>query len=436
VSSELIGWMGMGAMVLLLLLRVPVAFVLAGIGFLGYAAVSGIEPALMVAGMVPYSTVAAYTWTVLPLFILMGHFASQAGFIGDLFQAGRLWLGRIPGGVVHATIAAGAAFGAASGSGIAATTVLARICVPEMRKAGVEKKLACGCVASVGPIAQMIPPSILMVMYGMITETSIGKLLIAGIFPGLLMALSFMVSVYVRVKLNPSLVLQTKEKISWKERFSSLRGIWGVGSLAFLIMGGIYTGLFTPTEAGGVGAFGAFVLALGLRKLSLHNIYESLTGTARTTGMIFLIVAGASMFGYFLNITGIPSRLADFITALPVSSMVILIGVMILYLFLGCFIEMSACMFITLPILFPAMVKLGIDPIWFGVLIIMQSELAPITPPFGITLFVVKSVVEDIDLTDIIRGVMPFILVDLIVLAMLLAFPQISLFLPQMMSGK
>ena len=434
-GSEAIGWMGIGLTILLLLLRVPVAFVMGFVGLLGYGTVSGLVPALQVSGMVPYSSVATYSFSVIPLFIIMGHFAHHAGFVTDLFRTTRLWLGRTSGGLIHATIVAGAAFGAACGSGLASCAMLSKIAIPEMRKAGVDTRFACGTAASVGPLAQMIPPSILMVIFGIITETSVGKLLIAGIFPGLLLAFGFMLMTYIRVKKNPGLAPPLAEKIPWKVKISSIKGIWGIAVLAILIIGGIYTGMFTPTEAGACGAFGAFVLAIALRKLDRLKIRDSLLDTARVTGMVFLIIACSFIFSYFLSITRIPFTVSEFLTQLPLPPIAILLGVMAFYLFLGMFIDMVAGMFITLPIIFPAMVGLGYDPIWFGVLIVMQCEIALITPPFGINLFIVKGIVEDVEMTDIIMGAIPFLLIDLVVLILYISFPQIALFLPQRMAG-
>jgi len=435
-SPEQIGMLGMGGMLLLLALRVPVAFAMAIVGFLGYAAVSGWTAGFKVIGMVPYTAIATYGFSVVPLFLIMGSFLSRAGMVSDLFRMARLWIGNIPGGLVHATIIAGALFGAASGSGLASTTVLSTVCIPEMRKRGVDKILACGTVASVGPIAQMIPPSILMVIYCIITGTSLGKLLIAGILPGLLLALGFMFLTYLRVKKNPGLAPLLVEKVNWAERFSSLKNAWGVVLVAVMVLGGIYTGVFTPIEAGAVGACGAFLLAITARGRSWVGLAQSLLDAAKVTGGIFLIIAGAFIFGYFLTITRIPTLVSEFITGMPIQPLGILISVMIMYLIIGTFVDMVAALFITLPVIFPAMMKLGFDPIWFGVLIVMQCEIALISPPFGLSLFIVKGVVKDVTLNEVIKGIFPFFIVDLIILALYIAFPQIALFLPQQMMGK
>ena len=435
-EPQTIGWIGVTIMFLLMALRVPVAFSMALVGFLGYAAVSGWTPALKVIGMVPYSSIATYGFSVVPLFLIMGSFASRAGLVDDLFKMARLWVGKIPGGLVHATIVAGSAFAAASGSGIAATTVLATVCVPEMRKGGVDKVLACGTVAAVGPIDQMIPPSILMVIYCIITGASLGKLLIAGILPGLLLAAGFMVLTYIRVKRNPRLAPLLEEPVTWKERFISLKNIWGILVLAVLVLGGIYSGTFTPNEAGAIGAFGAFLMAILTKGQNWSEIGQSLLDAARVTAMIFLIIASAFIFGYFLAVTRIPTDFSAFITGLQMAPILILIAVMIMYLIIGMFVDMVAALFITLPIIFPAMMKLGFDPIWFGVLIVMQCEIALIHPPFGLSLFIVKGVVKDVTMNEVIIGILPFLFVDMVVLVLYIAFPQISLFLPHMMLGK
>lgn len=435
-SPEQIGLIGLGAMILLLALRVPVAFAMAVVGFFGYTAVSGITAGHKVIGMVPYSAIATYGFSVVPLFLIMGSFLSRAGLVSDLFRMAKLWVGNIPGGLVHATIVAGSLFGAASGSGLAATTVLATVCVPEMRKGGVEKSLACGTVASVGPIDQMIPPSILMVIYCIITGASLGKLLIAGILPGVLLAIGFMVLTYFRVKRNPQLAPLVGERVTWGEKIRSLKNIWGIALLAGLVLGGIYTGVFTPIEAGAVGACGAFFLALATKGQNRFELALSLLDAAKVTASIFLIIAGAFIFGYFLSITRIPTLVSEFITGMDIAPMGVLIGVMIMYLIIGMFVDMVAALFITLPVIFPAMMKLGFDPIWFGVLIVMQCEIALISPPFGLSLFIVKGVVKDVTLNEVIRGIFPFFIVDLIVLALYIIFPQISLFLPQQMMGK
>lgn len=431
-DPQLIGWLGIAAVFALLILRVPIAYVLVLVGFLGYTAIRGLDPALRIAAMIPYAKIASYPFSVIPLFIIMGHFAYIAGFANGLFRATQAWFGRVPGGLVQATIAGSAAFGAASGSGLATCAIVSKVAIPQMIELGVNRKLAYGAVAAAGTIAQMIPPSILMVIYGIITETSVAKLLIAGILPGIVAAINYMIMVYIRAKRNPSLAPLAKG-VSWKESFIALKDTWGIAVLAVLVIGGIYSGIFTPTEAGAVGAAGAFILALALKKLKWKDLSEVLVGTSRTTGMVFLIIACAFVLGYFLGISRLPTQVSLFLTELAVPRLFILLGIMVMYIILGFFLDMIAAMFLTLPIIMPAIVNLGYDPIWFGVIMVHLCEVALITPPFGLNLFVMKGVLPDANLREIIAGIWPFFLVDMITLAIYIAFPQLSLFLPQMM---
>lgn len=431
-TPEIIGWLGIGGFLILLVLRVPVAYVLSIIGIIGYWLIAGSKPALTIAGMIPFSSISNYTFSVVPLFLLMGYFAFHGGLVSDMFKTGKAWFGHIPGGLGHATILGGAAFGAVSGSGIASTATLSRITVPEMIRSGVDKNLAYGVVASAGPLASMIPPSMIMVIYAIITESSVAKMFIAGIIPGILIAILYMAMIYIRVKLNPSLA-PPLSKVSFKKRVISLKYTWGLVLLALIIIGGIYTGLFTPTEAGGIGAFSAFILALCLKRINKEVMKNSLVETIKTTSMVFLVVVSSMIFGYFLGITRIPNNLSDFLTSLPVDPMLIIVGIVFMYLILGMFIDMISAMFLTLPIIFPTIINLGFDPIWFGIVLVFLTEVALVTPPLGLSLFVIKGVIPNSELKDIIKGCLPFIVIDLIILALLIAFPEITLFLPNKM---
>ena len=302
-----------------------------------------------------------------------------------------------------------------------------------MRKVGVDDKLALGSVAGAGPIAQMIPPSIVMVVYAFITDQSVGKLLIAGIIPGIIAAGVFMAMIFVRCKLNPALAPPLPYKISWRERFLSLRYSWGIAMMAVIVMGGIYSGLFTPTEAGALGASGTLMLGLLSRRLKLKNFKDAVMESTKTAAMIFLIIAAAFLFGYFMGISRIPSDLSDFIVGLQVHPFVILMGVLILYIIAGMFIDMLAFAFLTLPIIFPAMVAIGYDPIWFGVITVHMFEVALITPPFGLNLFVIRGIVPDKSMRDIMGGIGWFVVMDLVTLAIYVAFPQVATWLPSMM---
>ncbi|MFC2000927.1 TRAP transporter large permease [Chloroflexota bacterium] len=432
-EPQLIGILSLGGLFLLLALRVPVAFAFVAVGLVSSLVLTGLEPTLFIAGSVPYARIANNSFTVIPLFIIMGHFANQAGFVTDIFNTARKWVGWMPGGVVQATVAGAAAFGAACGSGIASCAVVGRVTIPEMRRLGVQKELAFGAVAAAGTIAAMIPPSNLMCIYGIIVEMSISRLLIAGIIPGIVAATIYMIQIYIRVKLNPSLVPPLQQTITWKERLISLKGIWGIALIALIVMGGIYTGVFTPTEAGAVGAFSTFTIALVMRRLTWSSLNNVLLETAKTVGMVFLIITGAGIFSYLLAITRIPNNISEFIVGLEMNRYWVLAGVILMYLVMGTFINSISGMLLTLPLIFPAIVDLGFDPIWFGVLLVHTSEVALITPPFAMNIFILKGVIPDSTIGEIIRGIAPFLIADMITLLLYIVFPQLALWLPSMM---
>jgi len=428
-----VGWILLGAMIVVMFMGLPVAFGLLLVGIVGYWVLSGADKTFLMLGAVPYSEITSYPLTVVPLFILMGNLAYQAGFAHKLYETAEKWVGSIPGGLAQATIVGGAAFGAACGSGLASCATLAKICIPAMRKAGIDDRLALGSVAGAGPIAQMIPPSIIMVVYGFITEQSIGKLLIAGIIPGLIAAAVFMVMIYIRCRLNPRLAPLLPEKISWKERIVSLRHSWGIAMIAFIVMGGIYTGIFTPTEAGALGASGTLVLGLLSRQLTLKNFRHAVMDSTKIAAMIFLIIVSAFLFSFFMGISRIPTNVSNFIVGLDVPPIVILMGVLLLYIIAGMFIDMLAFAFLTLPIIFPAIVAIGYDPIWFGVITAHMFEVALITPPFGLNLFIIRSIVPDKSMKEIISAVGWFVAMDMVTLSIYVAFPEVATWLPSLM---
>jgi tripartite ATP-independent transporter DctM subunit len=422
----------MAVFLVLLFLGIPVATTMFLVGFLGYTAISGFYPGLAALGIMPYHNIATYSLTVIPLFILMGHFASHAGFARDIFSTARKWVGTFPGGIVQATIAGSAAFGAACGSGMASCAIVSKLTIPEMLRSGVDREMSFGAVASAGTIASMIPPSILMIVYGIVTSTPIGKLLVAGFIPGLIAAFSYMIMVYIRVKRNPGLV-PTLEGISWKERLYSLRGIWGIAVMILIVLGGIYSGVFTPIEAGGVGAFGAFFIALLLNRMRWTNLKECLLETVKTSGSILIVVAGAFFFTYFIGISRIPAVISEYLISIHLPGIIIIIGIMAMYVILGSFMDVVPALFLTLPIIFPTVTALGYNPIWFGVLIVHVVEIGMITPPFGINLFILRGIIPEAKVAEVIRGVIPFIIADLFTLIILMVFPQVALFLPNMM---
>lgn len=431
-SPETAGWVGIVTMLAMVGLGIPVAYAMGIVGFLGSLLLLGPDATQGLMEIVPFATVASYNFGIVPLFVIMGYLVFHAGFANGAFETARAWLGHRTGGVPMASVVGCAIFGAASGSGLASTATLARITIPEMIASGVDKRLAYGVVAAAGPLAQMIPPSVLMIIYAIIAEQPAGKMLIAGILPALVIVIAYLVTIYIRVRLNPSLA-PSLPRVPWPERIASLRKTWGIVALAIFVIGGIYTGIFTPTEAGAVGASWALFLAIISGKLTWPRLRESIHETIRTTSMVFLIVIGAFIFGQFLAITRLPTSISSWITELPVAPIIVIIGIVIFYLILGLFIDMVAAMFITLPILLPAVIQLGYDPIWFGVLVVFLAEIALATPPFGLGLFIINGAIEDSKLSDITIGAMPFILADFVILAILVAWPQVVLFLPNLM---
>jgi tripartite ATP-independent transporter DctM subunit len=387
-----------------------------------------------VVGFLPHAIVAHYSLSVIPLFIIMGYYAFYAGLTDDIFFTARQWVGHLPGGLAIASVFGCAGFAACTGASTASAAIMGRVAIPEMRKYGYHPRLASGVVAASGTLASLIPPSVILVIYGIITEQSIGALLIGGFIPGVISAAIYAGMIYTRVKISPELG-KLQPKVSWKERFYALKGTWGVLVLIVLIIGGIYSGIFTPTEAGGAGAFSAFLMALAMRRLSLARLKESLLETGRTTIMIFSIIVGVLIFVRFLALTGLPSSFAEFVIALPIPKLLIILLLMSLYVFLGMFLDAIGMMMLTLPIIFPAVMALGYDPIWFGIIIVKMCEICLITPPVGLNVYIVRSVAPDIPLEEIFRGIIPFVAMDVLTVALFIAFPQIITFLPSQMLG-
>lgn len=432
-----LGLLGVVVMVLLLMMGLHVGAAMLTVGFLGYLAVSGnVGGSLGLLATTPYNTAATYAFSVLPLFILMGHFAFQGGISQDLYTTAYKWMGGLPGGLAIATTWAAAAFGAACGSSLASAATFTRISLPEMLRYGYDRKLASGCIAVAGTLAIMIPPSAAMVIYGIITGSNIGRLLIAGFIPGIISAAVFMMVVIVRVKMNPALAPQPAQRFGWGERLVALKGVWGILALLLLVMGGIYTGVFTPTEAGAVGAFGAFLIAFVRGGLKGGHLKQAMLESGQTTAMIFFIIIGAMVFGRFLAISRVGPEFTEFITGLSVPPIVIILGFMVMYIFLGMIMDAVAMMAITLPVVFPVVMALGYSDIWFGILIVKVVEIGMVTPPVGMNCYVVASVAGDqVKLEDVFRGVLPFVIGDSLTLSALIAFPVISLWLPGKMLG-
>lgn len=431
-SPTALGIMGILVLLLLLLLRMPVGLAMGLVGFCGYSFLTSIEGAFGVLRSVPYFTSASYDLSVLPLFLLMGSLAYQSGMSKSIYDSAYHWVGDAPGGLAIATIIGCAGFAAVSGSTLATAATMGMISLPEMRKYKYDQGLATGSVASGGALGILIPPSSIFIIYGVITEQSIGKLFIAGIAPGILLSALFIACIYFRTKINPKIGPKA-QRFTLKEKIVSLKGSWQILLLFLLIMGGLYIGVFTPTEAAGVGAFSAFAFALIKRRLNFTVLNKALLETIQTTAMVFVIVIGAMIFGYFLAVSRVPFELSTFVGNLPVSPYVVLICILFVYLILGCILDTFAMVILTVPIFYPVILKLGFDPIWFGVIMVLISEMGVITPPVGMNVYVIRGVAEDVALNTIFKGILPFLMMMLICIVLVIVFPQIALFLPNMM---
>ncbi|MCL0065612.1 TRAP transporter large permease, partial [Dehalococcoidia bacterium] len=402
---------------------------LALVGFLGMASVAGFDAGFGLMGIVPYASTAKYAMCVIPFFVLMGEFCFQAGLSRDLYQTAHKWLGHVRGGLAMATVAACGAFAAVSGSSLATAATMSAVALPEMKRYGYRDTLAAGCIAAGGTVGVLIPPSTILIIYGILTEQSITKLFLAGIFPGLLSVLYYMVTIYITCRISPGLG-PAALRSNFRERVVSLKNTWAVLVLFGLVMGGMVGGLFTPTEAGAIGAFGALFFMLIKRRLSGQSLLNSLLETGRTTAMVFLIFIGTMIFGYFLAVTRLPMEFAAFAAGLPIPPFAVFGGILLVYLLLGCIMGVLPMVLLTVPIFYPVVVALGFDPIWFGVMIVMVVEIGLITPPVGMNVFIIKGVAKDIPLPTIFRGVVPFLIADFARVATMMLFPQIALFLP------
>ncbi len=431
-STDAIAIIGFLALFAMMLLRVPVGMAMGLVGVTGFGCVVGAGPALKIVGLTSMRTVTDYTFGVIPMFLLMGAFVSNSGMSRELFRAANSFVGHLRGGLGIATIAACGGFAAISGSSVATAATFSTVAYPEMRRYGYPQSFATGVIAAGGTLGAMLPPSTVLVVYGIITEQDIGKLFIAGVLPGLLAASMYMVTVLLIGVLRPNFLPATPRH-SWAERFQGLRDIWATLLLFVFVIGGLYGGLFTPTEAGGMGAGGAFLIGIVRGRLKRADIRRSLLQATRTGAAVFTVLIGALLFGYFLTVTQTPQKVTEFLTGLGLGRYGILTLIMLMYLVLGCLMDALAMVILTIPIIFPVIVHLGFDPIWFGVIIVMTVELGLIHPPVGMIVFVIKSVIQDVNFSTIFKGVLPFIITDLIRLAILIAFPIIATWLPSRM---
>lgn len=429
----IVGVIGTILVFFLLFLGMPIAFALMLVGFAGIAYLTSLEAALPVAARTVYEVSAFYPYTVIPLFIVMGGFAGSSGMTRELYGTFDKWFRKLPGGLAIATIGACAGFAAVSGSSVATAATMGTIALPEMKRFNYHPRLSTGSIAAGGTLGFLIPPSIGFIVYGMMTEQSIGKLLVAGMIPGLTLAAAYIAIIVVRVKLNPSLAPASPEPVSWREKFTALTGIWEPLAIFLVVMGGIYLGFFTPTEAGAIGATVLFLVALIKRKLTGQNLVQALQEAIRISVMVLFLVAGANVFSYFLALSMIPMEVAAWVAGLQVSPYLIHAIIVIIYLFLGCFLDAISMMVLTLPVIFPIILALGFDPIWFGVIAVLMMEAGLITPPMGLNIFTVAGVAKDVPVEEIFRGTLPFLLSIFAIVILITIFPKLAVFLPGMM---
>lgn len=426
--------LGFVAIFALALLRMPLAFSMGLVGVIGIGLTRGWMPALASTAQVVQETGFAYTLSVIPLFILMGNFVARAGLAHELFHAAYTFIGHRKGGLAHATIAACAGFGAICGSSIATAATMSKVAYPSMKKLGYSDALSTGVIASGGTLGIMIPPSTIMVIYGIVTETHIGKLFAAGVLPGILTAMLLMLAVVMMTLRDPEHA-PAGEKFTWKQRLEALRGIWGVLLLVIVVLGGIYGGIFTATEGAGMGAAGAFLFAWARKALTWDSLISILVESARTTAMLFTLLIAATVFANFVNFTTMPGDLKEWITHLGLSPVMVVGAMMVIYIILGTVMEELTMVLLTIPLFFPIVVQLGFDPVWFGVLIVMVIQIGLISPPVGMNLFVLNTLLPKVGLGTIFRGCWPFVVMQVVTLAILLFFPSISLYLPSLMTS-
>ena len=427
----IVGIIGLAVLIVLLFSGLQIGIAMGLVGFVGFALLIGFEPALGLLKTVPYTTFAHYSLSVIPLFILMGTFAFTAGMSEDLYTAVYKWMGHFRGGLAMATVVACAFFAAISGSSLATAATLGAVALPEMRRYKYDDALATGAVAAGGSVGILIPPSVILIIYGIITEQSIGKLFLAGFIPGIMETVFYIFTIAYLTYFKPHHGPRGP-KTTFREKIAALKKIWEVVLLFIVVIGGIYKGVFTPTEAAGIGAFGTFIFAFVRGKMNWVVFKDSLANTSKTTGMLFMIILGAMILGYFLSVTQLPSNIASSIAEMPVNRYVILVFILVITLALGCVMDSMAIVLLTIPVFYPLIIRLGFDPIWFGILVVRVTEMGLITPPVGLNVFVIKGI-SGVPIGTIFRGVFPHLIADAIQVAFLIVFPQIVLILPNMM---
>ncbi len=428
-DRDLVAGLGFGLMLVLMLARVPIGWSMGIVGVLGFGVLSGVAPAFNLLANVPLSVLGDYDLAVIPMFILMGALASYGGISADLFAAGRAWIGHRRGGLGYAAIAMGAGFAAINGSAVATTASMTQVALPEMRKNGYAAHFSAGLIAAGGTLGIMIPPSVIFVLYSLMTDTDLPKLFAAGIVPGVLAAVMYAAVVQIYAVARPDAV-PAGPRYPWGKRLRSLQGLWPVIALFVFVIGGIYGGWFTVQEAAAAGVMGSLAIGVARGHLRWPQVKAALLDSLRISSSIFMIVVGAQLFGYFLTVTQFTQGAVQALVQLPFGAYGALTVVMLGYLVLGALMDELAMILLTVPIVFPAMMQLGFDPVWFGVIIVMAVTFGMVCPPVGINVFVINSIARDIPLGDIYRGTFPFIAADLVRLLLLCIFPSLALWLP------
>jgi C4-dicarboxylate transporter DctM subunit len=419
-------------LVLLIVLRTPIAVAMAVSGLAGTVAISGVSTALATLRQGPFERATSYTLLVIPLFVLMGFLASQAGLSRSLFQAANVWLGHLRGGLAMATVVGCAGFGAICGSSLATAATICTVALPEMRRHHYSDTLSTGAIAAGGTLGIMIPPSIIFVLYGIMTEQSIGKLLLAGVVPGIVETILFCVAIAVVTAFNPALGPRGP-RFSLGERLRAVRDVWEVVVLFVVVIGGLYTGVATPVESAAFGVVGALLFGIVKRTLEWRGLLDALDATVRTSAMIFLIIIGADLFGYFMALSQLPMAMAEWLSHLQVGAVTVLWLIVAVYLVLGCLMDELAMILLTVPIFFPVVMALGFDPIWFGVMIVGVVQFGLIAPPVALNVFVVAGMARTVPIAQIFRGIMPFLAAMLVLLVLLTIWPDLALMLPRTM---
>jgi|LSQX01.2.fsa_nt_gb tripartite ATP-independent transporter DctM subunit len=430
-NPELIGLLGLVVLMILLAAGMWIGAATALVGFIGVFLIRGWEQALSVAEMIPYQNIINHSFTMIPMFMLMGLLVTNTGIGSDMYTTAHKWIGQIKGGLASASVLACAGLGAITGGGMTGIMILSKSAVPEMRRYKYDDRLITGSIAAGSTIATLIPPSIPFILYGLLTEQSVGKLFIAGVIPGILEAVIYIATIYLLCTINPSLG-PAGPKTSLKEKIFSLKDTWAIVALLILILGGIYGGVFTPTEAGAVGSFGAIIIAVVARRLTFKKLRDSFVETGLMTGTIVIMIAGVNIFASFMTVSKLPFLIGDFVAGLQVPKFVIILLICLMYVILGCFLDGPPMIMLTLPVIFPIIQALGLNPIWFGVVIVKVMEIGLITPPVGLNCFVISGF-TGIPASTVFRGCVPFVIADVIHLMLILFIPALSLWLPSLM---